>query len=277
MVTVTQHYNLSKQNGNTAPVSVVIPCFQCSTTIKRAIDSVILQTLRPKEVILVDDASGDETVKILDEFEKSYAWVEVVTLDENQGPGNARNIGWEASSQPYVAFLDADDTWHPKKIEIQYRYMRENPDIAISGHLCKQHKESFVDLDMSENIEIKIISAKSLLIKNAFSTPTVMLKCGVPFKFDPKKRYAEDLYLWQQIAFSGCQVTRIEAVLAYIHKAPYGWRGLSANLWQMEKGELSNFLDLYKNGLFTWGVLFFASAFSLIKYFRRLIITQFKK
>ena len=55
-----------------APVSVVIPCYRCASTIQRAIQSVIAQILKPAEVILVDDASGDETLAVLKEFEQQH-------------------------------------------------------------------------------------------------------------------------------------------------------------------------------------------------------------
>ena len=99
-------------------VSVVIPCFRCTGTIERAVASVAAQTRRPAEVILVDDASGDDTQKLLQKLSQHFepGWIKLVFLEQNVGAASARNAGWDQATQTYVAFLDADDAWHPKKI-----------------------------------------------------------------------------------------------------------------------------------------------------------------
>jgi hypothetical protein len=66
------------------------------------------------------------------------------------------------------------------------------------------------------------ISTSSLLFKNAFSMPTVILRRDIPFCFQEGKRFAEDLLRWQQIAFAGLQMVRIESLLAYVYKSLYG-------------------------------------------------------
>ena len=109
------------------PVSVIIPCYRCADTIKRALGSVIAQTLPPEEIILIDDFSNDDgvtltTLNYLRQMHQKTS-IKIVLLDKNSGPGSARNAGWKEASQPYLAFLDADDSWHPKKLEIQYQWM----------------------------------------------------------------------------------------------------------------------------------------------------------
>src|SRR5262245_4665161 len=118
------------------PVSAVIPCYRCRGTIHRALDSVAAQTALPREVILVDDCSADGTAEAIGRIASEYpdGWVRVLTLPVNGGPGRARNAGWDAAAQPYVAFLDADDSWHRSKLEIQYGWMRANPHVVLTGH-----------------------------------------------------------------------------------------------------------------------------------------------
>jgi len=258
-----------------ASVSVVIPCYRCEQTLKRAIDSVCQQTSKPAEVILVNDASGDDTLIMLRKFELQYSgWIKVISLDKNQGAASARNAGWAIATQPYIAFLDADDSWHPEKLHIQYEYMRNNSDVILCGHQCALLRKSETPPVLPKNLHETKISAGSLLFKNAFSTPTVMLKRDISFRFQEGKRCAEDLLLWQQIAFAGLQVMRLEIPLAYVYKHLYGVGGLSAQLWQMEKGELSNFTFLYRTG--SIGTLLYAVSFtfSLVKFMRRLFVTK---
>src|SRR5438309_8195778 len=111
----------------TAPVSVIIPCYRCAATIERAMLSVAEQSVRPAEAILIDDASGDNTFAVMEKIRNKYGdWIRIVALPMNQGAAAARNAGWHAATQPYIAFLDADDAWHPRKIEIQYGYMQQH-------------------------------------------------------------------------------------------------------------------------------------------------------
>lgn len=258
-----------------APVSVVIPCFQCGTTIGRAVASIAAQTQKPAEVLLVDDASGDETSSALQQLVSSYpGWVTLLVLDHNQGPSAARNAGWEAATQPYVAFLDADDSWHPEKIRIQYGVMRDNPDIDISGHRCLWVRADEVLPPVTDYAKITNISVPNLVFGTRLSTPTIMLKRHIPFRFEVHKRYAEDLHLWRQVACANSRVVRIESPLAYMHKAPYGVSGLSAELWPMEKGELSSLRSLYNARHISWMLLALGSTFSVAKYLKRIAHVQ---
>lgn len=260
------------------PVSVIIPCFRCSNTIARTIDSVLRQTSLPAEVILIDDCSGDDTAMVLRRLkEKDWRWIKILTLNINGGPAIARNAGWNAARYPYIAFLDADDTWHPDKLRIQYEYMSGNPEVAISGHQCIPLGGGEIPPKIPTTPIVTEVRATSLVIRNCFSTPTVMLKRDIPLRFTENKRYAEDLYLWQQIAFAGLQVKRIESPLAYVHKALYGEGGLSAQLWKMEKGELSNFVALYKAGSINCLLFITATGFSITKYVKRIVVTWTKQ
>lgn len=258
--------------GDTVPVSTVIPCFRCARTIGRALESVFQQSQVPAEIILVDDASNDDTLQVLLQFEREKPeWIKVVSLKENSGAASARNAGWALATQTYIAFLDADDTWHPEKLRIQYEFLKSNPGVSLCGHLCA---ESGVDALSSINACFRItnISAMELLFKSAFSTPTVMLKREMSCRFPEGMRYAEDAFLWQQIAFSGMSVVRMEVQLAYLYKARYGFGGLSSNMWKMEQGELGNFYEHYKAERIGIILLSIISAFSLIKYIKRMLV-----
>lgn len=259
-----------------APISVVVPCFRCSSTIERAIDSVAAQTIPPFEVILVDDASGDQTRSALEAISGRYkaGWIKLVLLNQNVGAASARNAGWAVATQPYIAFLDSDDSWHSEKLAIQYGYMRDNPNIALSGHQCALFKKATTEMKASSNWNVTNISARSLLFRNAFSTPTVMLKSEVALRFQEGQRCAEDVFLWQKLAFLGMKVIRIETPLAYVHKPLYGVSGLSAQLWKMEQGELSNFASLRESKTIGWPLFFIATSFSCIKFIRRIILTK---
>lgn len=268
-----------------ALVSVIVPCFLSTKTIRRAVKSIWNQTLRPSEVILVDDCSPDsgQTLKMLYDIQKEYPndWIKVVPLFVNKGPGNARNIGWEKATQPYIAFLDSDDSWHPKKVEIQYGFMSENENIALSGHdflYLDEKEQSYCSL--KENYSISQVASRQLLLSNKFPTPSVMLKNSIPHRFDSGKRYSEDYLIWLQIALNNNEVWKIDLPLTFLYKAPFGEGGLSGNLWRMEKGELNTYLQLRKQKLIGRLSLYCLIVYSLAKYTYRCVLKnkfKFKK
>ena len=99
-------------------VSVVIPAYNAETFLERTLRSALRQTHRNLEVLVIDDGSTDGTRAIAETFAQEDERVRVITIP-NGGVANARNIGMKAASADFVAFLDADDLWHPSKIELQ--------------------------------------------------------------------------------------------------------------------------------------------------------------
>jgi len=263
-------------NSQTISVSVIIPCYNCGDTIERALGSVIAQTVRPTEVILVNDASSDETLNELCQLQAHYGrdWIKVVPLNEHSGPSVARNIGWEYATQEYIAFLDADDAWHPQKLGIQYGWMVNHPNVALSGHLCLWLKDAARRPPLPIACEAWQVKKWSLLLSNRFLTPSVMLKRVMEFRFSPDEKYSEDYLLWNQIVLSGREAYHLEMPLAYSYKAPYGAGGLSGQLWKMESGELDTYRRLRNEQLISWPAFVGLSVFSIVKCIRRLVISQ---
>jgi len=258
------------------PISVIIPCYCCADTITRAVDSVARQTMLPKQVILIDDASADDgaTLRKLYTLQKKYAdklEIEVVPLNANGGPSAARNTGWETATQPYIAFLDADDSWLPQKLEVQYQWMKKHPEVDLCGHLCKweciSRPSDSYDLRDFATLEIQ---KSGLLFSNAFSTPTVMVKRDVDLRFPENIRYAEDYCLWLETVCQGYRVVRLEAPLTVLHKPPFGVGGLSAELWQMEKGVQNVYSRLYHQHFITIMEMGTAKLISLAKFVWRI-------
>jgi glycosyltransferase involved in cell wall biosynthesis len=259
-----------------APVSAIISCYNCESSITRAIDSVLNQTLRPAELILVNDASTDKTLSVLNDIASRHAWIKLVNLEINKGAANARNRGWDFSTQTYIAFLDADDAWHPKKIEIQYGFMKDNYDIALCGHEALISPKSIETNWNVSAFEVKCISSCELLISNAFVTPSVMVKRGLDVRFESEKRYMEDHALWMNIAFKGLKVAKLSQKLAVIYKPMYGASGLSSHMWAMEKSELDNYIQLYSYRKIRLFTLVSLILYSLAKYVRRLTVVRLR-
>lgn len=266
---------------STAPVSAIIPCHNCERTISRAVESIAAQTIIPEEVILVDDCSSDNTLRILFELQEHYGakWVTVIELVKNCGPGHARNVGWEKATKKYLAFLDADDAWCPHKVESQWLWMSQNPCFSLTGHAYNVISSNKVISNNKRPGSEGTRSAfnpeliRHLYLKNVFSTPTVMLKRSLPERFDPSKRYSEDYLLWLRIILSGEKCGWSSLPLTNLYKPAYGDSGLSANLKKMTLGEIENFIILYRDGLLPLALAFVLITWSLIKASRRLLTT----
>jgi hypothetical protein len=260
-----------------ASVSVVIPCFNCSSTIGRSVESVLQQTLTALEIILVNDASTDRTAEIILEiYKKNSRIIKIISLSENGGAARARNIGWDSAVGDYVAFLDSDDTWHYEKLRVQMEFMAKNVDISISGHAISQEEEtSFQETYKLTESKVYIVRKNSLLFSNPFSTTSsVVIKRDAPFRFPENQRYSEDFSLWLQFAFSGHGVAYIKQSLGFVHKPLWGHSGLSSHLLKMERGELINFIGLNKKGKISAPLMFAAISWSLLKFFRRIIYVK---
>ena len=110
-----------------ADVSVIIPTYDRASTLPRAIDSVLAQTLAPLELIVVDDGSADDTERLVRD---RYARVRYLK-QSNAGVSAARNRGLAAARGSWLAFLDSDDEWRPRKTERQLAALAERPDVLV--------------------------------------------------------------------------------------------------------------------------------------------------
>lgn len=113
--------------------SVIMPAYNCEKYIAEAIESVIKQTYKNWELIIVNDASTDDTEKIIKSYQEKDKRIKLISLTENQGVANARNTAIQNSEGRYIAFLDADDYWEKEKLQEQITFMK-NKNITFSYH-----------------------------------------------------------------------------------------------------------------------------------------------
>ena len=256
-----------------ATISVVIPCFNSAATIERALRSVEHQTTKPHEVLIVDDASSDNTVLIIEQFARtSLLNIRVIKQSMNGGPSVARNTAWNVATSEFIAFLDADDQWHPQKLELQLGVMLDNRTCVMSFH-----DHLFGSSEQFENLPFAPITSqatlRNYLLRNRSATPTVMLRTTITERFLNTKRYAEDYLLWLTITASHGSALHIHATLAHCSNPGYGGSGQSGRLWKMERSELSGFVSLWRSGALSLPTLVVVSIWSITKYLLRLFDT----
>lgn len=132
--------HLSLTNFNSAPdirretalVSIIIPCYKQANYLPAAIESVVNQTYRNFEIIVVDDGSPDDTASVVEKFPA----VKYLRQD-NRGSASARNTGWKACTGVYVVFLDADDLLSPDALAVGVRSLDEHQSAAIAFGRCR--------------------------------------------------------------------------------------------------------------------------------------------
>ena len=127
-------------------ISVIIPTYNRKSFLINAIDSVFNQTYQNLELIIIDDGSSDKTIEYI---KKKYSKIKICK-QSNKGVSSARNKGIKLSSNNWIAFLDSDDRWHPKKLENQINYLVKNSKYKIchtdeiwirKGVRINQHKK----------------------------------------------------------------------------------------------------------------------------------------
>lgn len=135
--------------------SVVMPAYNSEKYIAEAIESVIKQTYKNWELIVVNDASTDDTEKIIKHYQRKDKRIKLISLLENQGVANARNTAVKNSVGRYIAFLDSDDYWVEEKLQEQIKFMK-NRKIAFSYHDYKllntvNNKEKLIKVPLKLN------------------------------------------------------------------------------------------------------------------------------
>lgn len=120
-------------------VSVVIPCFNAMKFISNTIESVCHQTYTNLEIIIIDDKSSDNTVRTVNALRLLDSRVRLIELPKNNGaPATPRNVGIQAARGNWIALLDADDIWHPRKLELQMQALSEH-----GAQMCSTQMKDF--------------------------------------------------------------------------------------------------------------------------------------
>lgn len=165
-------------------VSVVIPTYNRSNLILRAINSVLNQTYSNIEVIVVDDCSSDNTREIVQSITDER--VKYLCLEKNMGACAARNKGIEAARGDYIAFQDSDDEWHLNKLEVQMKKMKNaNADVSFCNFIKVSKSENNKN-EFPVGIQEDFIDYENLIRKSIVSTQCIVARktCFSEIRFD---------------------------------------------------------------------------------------------
>lgn len=185
-------------------VSVIVPAYKSAATIGRTLASIGGQTVQPREVIVVDDGSGDDTARAAERARGRLGGVELVLLcQDNKGPGAARNLALSKARGSLVAFLDADDEWFPEKLEHSLRAMAD-PDTILVAHDIVVEKDGVeTRLDCARHLGEGADPFVALFKRGFISTSTVLARRDIVLQaggFDESLLSGQDFELWLSIA-----------------------------------------------------------------------------
>jgi len=183
------------RNVNNNLVSIIIPVYNSSDYIIRAIKHVLKQTYTEWELIIIDDCSTDKSLSLVKSYAKIDKRIIILSLEINSGAAIARNKGITAAKGQYIAFLDSDDTWHPQKLEKQLNLMK-NYNSTFSHTSYSLIDENNKELHIKSKCK-KWIILKDLVKYNWIGTSTVIYNAGVLGKqYMPNFRNRQDWALW---------------------------------------------------------------------------------
>jgi teichuronic acid biosynthesis glycosyltransferase TuaG len=243
-------------------VSIITPSYNSKRFIKETIDSVISQTYKNWEMIIVDDKSKDDSVKFIQELIKDEKRIKIITLDENIGAAMARNKALEIAQGRYIAFLDSDDIWISNKLETQLNFMQEN------NHCISFTAYEIIDENsQSDSHIIKTVKSLNLeqYLKNTiigFSTSMIdrnLVKEELKFL---NIRIRQDTNLWITLLKNGYIIYGIDEVLA---KYRVHSNSISTNKVKAAKGVWSLYYNIHQFGLIKSIYYFSYYAFNAIK------------
>lgn len=235
-------------------VSVVIPCFNSSGTLGPTLESVVMQTLRPTRVIVVDDCSSDSE-SVAHEFlvgrYRDFCQVDYIRLPSNGGPATARNIGWGMSRTKWVAFCDSDDIWLPEKLERQMSRNLEGVDLVACGTISDRHAATRLSSPLGSQNATDRIGRIRILLRSQFSTSSVVLRRDIPFRFTTGRRFSEDWELWLKVILSGGVAIKLADQLVAGPSRSGDHGGLSSQLENMIRGAFVSAISIRRAGLMT--------------------------
>lgn len=195
-------------------VSVIMPAYNCAEYIGDSIRSVQAQTYTDWELIIADDNSKDDTVRIVKEFADADSRIVLIESQENLGPAGARNKAIEAATGTYMAFLDSDDIWHAEKLERQTAFMEENGyDFSFTSY--EKIDENAEKLGIVVRAPEKVDYNRLLYLGDPIGNLTVVFNADIIGKHmvpDIQKR--NDFALWLSILKDNEYAYGLDEVLA---------------------------------------------------------------
>ncbi|WP_429047120.1 glycosyltransferase family 2 protein [Aeromonas hydrophila] len=215
-------------------ISVVIPTFKRPDLLARLLDSIAYQTLKPQEVIVVDDHSNmnEEYHLIIEKYREEFEILKYIVLEKNSGAPTARNTGIHEASSEWIALVDDDDEWLPTKLEKQYNLIEKKHDKNLgliytwTEAVGKNGQESYTSYHSHRgDVCAKILSTNFIMSASVIVKKSAIVDAGL---FDVHLPSCQDWDMWTRIALKGYEFDVVEERLTIYHRHGGESIGLSA-------------------------------------------------
>jgi teichuronic acid biosynthesis glycosyltransferase TuaG len=199
----------------TRSVAVIIPCYNCSVTLIRAIDSIINQSVQVNEIVVVDDCSVD--FEKVEEICNLYDCVTYIKNKKNLGLSGSRNTGiWSVNSN-IISFLDADDQYHKKKIEMQLRYLHKGNVVSTIAKNISKESLANINANIGSNPSVKTLNSpyQNLFFNGLVGASLMAYTSTLKHVngYDVGLRSVEDFDLWLRLLNSDVKILSIKSPL----------------------------------------------------------------
>jgi teichuronic acid biosynthesis glycosyltransferase TuaG len=235
-------------------VSIVMPAHNSQRFIASAIMSVISQSYLSWELLVINDASTDNTSSIIQDYCKQDQRIRLINVTVNSGAAVARNIGLSQAKGRYIAFIDSDDLWHPKKLELQLQFMIQN-NIAFSYTNYRLMSESGDVFGKLIRLPKRLDYYGLLKNTGIAGCLTVVIDRHKTGAFQMREiPHGEDLILWLQLIKSGFVAHGLDADLASYRISK---NSASSNKYRSARRVWRIYRDIEKLNLFDTCLCFF--------------------
>lgn len=233
--------------------SVLMPAYNDARYIRDAIDSILTQTFKNFELIIVNDGSTDDTLQILSQFNDER--IKVFSFEQNQGRPAARNYALKMARGEYACWMDADDISLPRRLETQIAFMDTHPNVVVcGGHMQCFHQSEIIWCAPQGHEKIKA----GLFFTPTIANPTACIRLSaikrLNIKYNTSLLRAQDYGFWCDVIIDhNCQARNINKILCLyrykknISTSSYHKQVLKQNLQRLHLEPNEVLLDKYMN------------------------------
>ncbi len=227
-------------------ISVIMPLYNAEQYVKKAIESILQQTYKDFELLIIDDCSTDNSLEVVNSIKSSK--IKIINNEKNEGIAVSRNKGLEFAEGQYVALMDDDDLTVPNRFELQNDYLESHNDIDVIGgrHCAIDHRDQIIQTFMEPLNNPKYIRAY-IMLYNPIANGSTMIRNDFlkenQIRYQDNSLGMEDYRFWIDCSVKG-NITNLSDVLLY-------WRNSGTNetfkintTWSKKRAE--KFADLHR-------------------------------
>lgn len=203
-----------------ADISVVVANYNNGRFLPEMFESIIHSTVLPKELIIADDGSSDNSKEIISQYAGMYQWIVPVFSDTNEGVANATNRAISFARAKYILKVDSDDVVKPDRIEKQFRFMEQHPDIDVLGGNCTYFAGKTTNVIRNSGFPVaeEEIRARFIRGENGVLNGTVIVRREwfERFSYRQEMAWAEDYDLFARMLKNGAVFHGIAEPLTFV-------------------------------------------------------------